>query len=308
MVQQPVQYTKLNLESILFTRPEKRTSKILTFAYTKDSKTNQARHVIFQSSRCVLDHIDLERGKVRVKGSDDFTKFMSKISNYLIQLLGNHGKFFFGGKQYPLDRIQSSFVSPIQSDGSVMFRLRSNGMLISNQFGKRIPIDTLSQYKECESIVLLQFDGLCFTKNNIEPIFTVINMRVYTVAHPDEYTIDPNEDIDDTVTFRPLAGSQRIVVPEPSTPVAPTPTSTEPPALIPESLPTPTSTPTATPTPAEVVTVPHTPPPEQKRIELPVVYLDETERMQKTEDEGVDEDSRKTEKEDGAQKVMLVGE
>lgn len=274
----PPSYNKLHLDSVLFTKPEKRSSRILTFAYRKVN--GQAKHVIFQTSRSVLTNVDLEKGKLTMKADDDFRRFLNKMTNHLVGLISSHGGFFFGGKTYPLDKIQSSFLSPVNETGDVTLRLRSNGMIISDQFGKKIPIATLAQFSESEAILLLQFDGLSFTRTNIEPIFTVISMRVYTVAHPDEYTINPDEE-DDTMTYRPVELSRSIITEQPK------PVEREP---EPEPEPEESSLMKAKEQePVQERDDIAVSPNQNKKLELPVVYMDQSSVVSKaTESQGGD--------------------
>lgn len=187
-------YNQFPVETIRFTKPEKRSGKIVTYAYR--NVNDSAVPVIFQTPR--MDVLLKDRSLI-CTGPSAFLDFMKHLEQYIIESVAANGPFFFAGKSYSKDKIQHSLLTSIDLEsGTVQFRTKSN-TLVTDQFGKQLRLDNQNNTK-AEGVLLVQFEGLHFTRSSIEPVLSVVNAKVYTFANPKDFSFIPEED---DVTYRP---------------------------------------------------------------------------------------------------------
>lgn len=182
-----IDYRKIDLNSLIYTIPEKREKRHVSDIYYQKLGTP----VYIQSPklicRKVKDNGDKSYMELEVS-SESFYEFLRSLDDVNQDVVYNKSKEWFKGKTFSYDFVEEAYKSPIIPPKNVknLSKVRlslSSDNIFYNQHKEELSISDVLQLideeEDLKVISIIQIKGIWITSNSIGVIYEVVQTKVY---------------------------------------------------------------------------------------------------------------------------------
>lgn len=197
-----IDYKGFNVTNLKFTKPEKKDKKIRSFAYVV-SDTGDKEHVFIRTPLCSIKLVaPPSELSVDVSGANPLIRFFESIDNFVIDILYEDKEFFFGNKPFTREHITAALLPTIKKDeqNNPIVHLRlAPGVDVQNQFEveQRLSDIFRSKVGYTEARLVVNLEGLLFTKNTVEVSYSAVQIKAYVIPQLANFSIAAGQDDDD---------------------------------------------------------------------------------------------------------------
>lgn len=198
-------YKTLKVENIEFTVPEKIKGKYVSYL------VNDKAPIYVQTPTMVVDHIKGNSIVFRIKADSPFAKLLTEFDDHCADYFSQHSEKFFNGKIFSKAKISNAYSplhkplkeSPPNSPSEqhaepdyIRLTLElNNNVLVKDQRDVTRTLDDVEP--GTEAIAVIDMENICIGKNNIQPVFTLQQMKIYVKERLTNWCIQHDEDSDE---------------------------------------------------------------------------------------------------------------